>query len=227
LGDETNPMKPIQAVIFDMDGLLLDTERIALDVFLETCDDFGIGDLTPLFMQCIGTNQALGEQILKKGLWGKADYLDFSRQWEAKYHDRTTKEPVPLKEGVWSLLDGLTLLNIPRAVATSTRTGQAMEKLEKVGILKRFDAIIGGDQVLNSKPHPDIYLRAADAVDVGPENCLALEDSENGVRAGVRAGMKVIQIPDLVQPSPALMALGHTVLGSLKDVMEFVFKDVR
>jgi HAD superfamily hydrolase (TIGR01509 family) len=217
-------MNQIQAVIFDMDGLLLDTERIALGVFLETCEHFGIGDQTELFIRCIGTNQALGERILRQGLQGKADYKDFSRLWEASYQDRTSKEPVPLKEGAEELINRLSLRNIPMAVATSTKTPRAMDKLEKADILNRFAAVIGGDQVENSKPRPEIFLKAAEILLVGPERCLALEDSDNGVRAAVGAGMTVIQIPDLVQPSRELTALGHTILGSLNEVLDFVFR---
>ena len=216
-------MNGIQAVIFDMDGLLLDTERIALAVFLETCEFFGIGDQTEVFMQCVGVNQVLGDRILRQGLDGKVDYPAFSRRWEDRYRDRTLREPVPLKTGAKALLKELAKQNMPLAVATSTQTQRALEKLEKAEILDRFHAVIGGDQVEYSKPHPEIYRMAARTLGRVPEACLALEDSENGVRSAVTAGMTVIQIPDLVQPSPELRSLGHTVLGSLREVMEFVF----
>jgi beta-phosphoglucomutase-like phosphatase (HAD superfamily) len=90
--------------------------------------------------------------------------------------------------------------------------------LRKSGVLDRFQAVIGSDQVRNGKPEPDIYLKAAGLLNARPERCLALEDSENGVRAAVGAGMTVVQIPDLVQPSAELLALGHIVLDSLREV---------
>lgn len=148
----------LAAVIFDMDGLLLDSERLALAAFVETCAHFGLGDETAVFMKCIGTNQELGEQVLREGLQGKADPLAFGRLWDSKYLASTSECAVPLKSG------------------------------------------------------------AAELLRVQPANCLALEDSENGVRSALGAGMTVIQIPDLVQPSDAMRKLGHTVLESLHDV---------
>src|SRR5207253_2615312 len=120
-------------------------------------------------------------------------------------------------------LDHLDSLQIPVAVATSTKSARAMQKLGDAGIGGRFKAVIGGDQVENSKPHPDIYLKAAAALGVLAEKCLALEDSENGVRSAFSAGMTVIQVPDLVEPSEALRSLGHVILGSLREVPGYEF----
>ena len=216
-------MKQFHAVIFDMDGLLLDTESIALAAFLETCEHFALGEQTALFIQCIGTNQILGERILKEGLQGKVDYGEFARLWDSKYIERTSHTPIPLKVGAIELLKHVASLRVPVGVATSTVSARARHKLQHAGILHCFAAVIGGDQVTHSKPHPDIYLKVAATLGVQPEKCLALEDSENGVRAAVSAGMTVIQIPDLVAPSPALSALGHIILPRLNDVMHYVW----
>ena len=216
-------MRQFHAVIFVMDGLLLDTERIALSSFVETCENFGIGEQTELFMRCIGTNRALGQDVLKEGLQGKVDYLDFECVWDTKYIDCTSNRPIPLKDGTKELLEQLASLIIPVAVATSTDSVRATQRLRDAGISDKFDAIVGGDQVPNSKPHPDIYLKAAAILRVSPEKCLALEDSENGVRSALNAGMTVVQIPDLVQPSPILCSLGHIILGTLRDVASYAF----
>jgi HAD superfamily hydrolase (TIGR01509 family) len=216
-------VKQFDAVIFDMDGLLLDTERIALVAFHATCGHFGLGDETALFMRCIGTNAELGEQVLREGLEGKADHLHFARIWDANCLQRTLNQPIPLKDGAAELLEELAALGVPVAVATSTASGRAKQKLRDAGILASFRTVIGGDQVKNSKPHPDIYVKAAEVLGANPQQCLALEDSENGVRSAVGAGMTVIQIPDLVQPAPALRSLGHIVLHSLHDVRTYPF----
>ena len=216
-------MHRFHAVIFDMDGLLLDTERIALSSFVETCEHFGIGEQTELFMRCVGTNQVLAQEVLKQGLQGKIDYLQFERFWDAKYIGSTSNRPIPLKDGATDLLEYLASLLIPVAVATSTNSARAMQKLRDAGILDKFKAIVGGEQVQNSKPHPDIYLKAAAILGVRSEQCLALEDSENGVRSAFNAGMTVVQIPDLVPPSPNLCSLGHIILGSLHEVANYAF----
>lgn len=216
-------MRQFDAVIFDMDGLLLDSERIALAAFVKACEHFKLGDQKDLFIRCVGTNEVLGEAVLREGLQGKADPLEFGRLWDARYLDAISSRPIPLKPGVLELLDELREAGIPRAVATSTSSARAREKLQRAGVLDRFDAIVGGDQVRASKPHPEIYIAAAAALGVKPEKCLALEDSENGVRAALGAGMTVIQIPDLVEPSAALCALGHVILRSLDDVRRYDF----
>ena len=216
-------MRRFHAVIFDMDGLLLDSERIALEAFQDTCAYFRIGDQTELFKRCIGINQTAGQRVLKEGLHGLCDYIAFNDVWNGKYKLHT-KKPIPLKKGVCDFLKYLAKYNIPSAVATSTAHLKAAEKLKKVRIFEIFDAVIGGDQVAKSKPHPDIYLKAADALGVNANDCLALEDSENGVRSAVNAGMTVVQIPDLIQPSNDLLKLGHIVLNSLHEVMHFDFR---
>jgi HAD superfamily hydrolase (TIGR01509 family) len=216
-------MRQFHAVVFDMDGLLLDTERIALSAFVETCEHFGIGEQTALFMRCIGTNRASGEDVLKQGLEDKVDHIRFGYVWDTKYLERTSSTPIPLKDGATEFLEQLASLSMPLAVATSTDTVRATQKLRDAGILDKFSAVVGGDQAPNSKPHPDIYLRAAAILGVRASKCLALEDSENGVRSAVSAGMTVVQIPDLVQPTPGLRALGHVVLGTLRDVSKHEF----
>ena len=216
-------MTQFEAIIFDMDGLLLDTERIALATFLETCEELGLTARRELFVRCIGTNQSLGREVLREGLQGQVDHLLFEQTWDSKYADCTTNRPIPLKEGVVELLEHISSLRIPTAVATSTQTIRAQAKLGSSGILNSFHVIVGGEQVQNSKPAPDLYLRAAPILNARAGACLALEDSENGVRAAVSAGMTVVQIPDLVQPSANLLALGHVVLRSLRDVPAFPF----
>ena len=211
----------LAAVIFDMDGLLLDSERLALAAFVETCDHFGLGDQTGVFMQCVGINQPLGERVLKDGLPETVDHLAFASLWDSKCDEYMSDAVIPLKSGAAELLQDLKGFGVRTAVATSTSSSRAARKLQHSGILQDFDVIVGGEQVQRSKPFPDIYLRAAELLGIQPETCLALEDSENGVRAALGAGMTVIQVPDLVQPSAALRELGHTILGTLHDVRKW------
>jgi len=208
----------VAAVVFDMDGLLLDSERLALAAFVDTCDHFGLGDQTAVFMQCLGINQERGKRVLRDGLPGTVDHLAFARLWDSKCFERFADASIPLKSGAEELLQDLKAFGVPAAIATSTSASRATQKLQHSGILQEFDVIVGGDHVRRSKPFPDIYLKAAELLGVHPESCLALEDSENGVRSALSAGMIVIQVPDLVQPSAAMRELGHTVLETLHDV---------
>lgn len=216
-------MQNFSAVIFDMDGLILDTERLAFEAFQTTCSRFELGNLSWLFKQCIGTNDELGKATLKDGLEGIADYKAFGLAWMREYKRITVEQPIPLKHGVEELLPYIESIEIPMAVATSTQTKRAKEKLGGAGLLDYFEIVIGGDQVERGKPDPEIYLKAALALSSPPSKCLALEDSANGVKAAVAAGMTVVQIPDLVPPSDELLRLGHIVLSSLADLPKYDF----
>lgn len=208
----------INACIFDMDGLLINSERIALAVFEQTCHHYDVADRIPLYQQLLGTNSVTTRNLLTKALPTNIDVEEFVAFWEARY-GLETEQAVPLMKGVKNLMNYLESENIPKVVATSTKTYRAIEKLEKSGIAHRFSTIIGGDQIVNGKPAPDIYLKAAHYLSILPAHCLALEDSPNGVKAAWAADMQVVQIPDIVQPDDSLRALGHTILDDLDAVI--------
>lgn len=217
-------MKNFKAIIFDMDGLLLDSERIALNAFTETLHHFDQEPDNELFKRCIGTNAEMSGKIIREGLQDKVDHAVFNKIWDQKYTEKTTDKPIPLKTGVTELLAQIKEIKIPAAVATSTKTHKAEHKLRNADILDVFSFIVGGDQVERSKPHPDIYLKAAEKLGANPRNCLAFEDSENGVKSAFAAGLTVVQVPDLVAPSPSLEHLGHIIVDSLLDVLSYNFK---
>jgi HAD superfamily hydrolase (TIGR01509 family) len=203
------------AVIFDMDGLLLDSERIAKAAFQQTCNELNIEFLLNVYNKCLGTNMNRCANLLIEELPG-FEAETFIPMWNALYHEEAVMKPVPKKDGVSEFLDALQQMGIPCAVATSTRYPNAVRKLENAGIIHHFQALVGGDQVADSKPHPEIYLKAAAAINMKPADCLALEDSNNGVRAAYGAGMTVIQIPDMAPPSTDVLAFGHEVLDSMR-----------
>jgi len=211
----------VTACIFDMDGLLIDSERIAMRVYDDVCRHYNCAEQIPLYSQLLGTNQRTNRQILVKSLPTSIDVDAFLALWDVNYAEQTEKA-VPIKKGILELLDYLETANIPKAVATSTKTTKAIDKLEKCGIAHRFSTIIGGDQVSHGKPAPEIYIKAANALLTETVNCLALEDSPNGVKAAVAANMQVIQIPDTVQPDDALKSMGHIILTDAFEVSTFL-----
>lgn len=216
-----NARMMIAATIFDMDGLLIDSERIALSTFQSLCDQHALGDQFPLYLRLLGTTDATSLAILQEAFPAQLPAEPFMQSWMALYAEQT-RSAVPLMSGVTALLDHLEQIDMPKSVATSTRTEHAREKLDKSGILHRFSHVTGGDQVTHGKPSPDIYLKAAHRLGIDPAQCLALEDSPNGVRAALSAGMQVVQIPSLVQPDAEIKAWGHTVLQDLHEVIDYL-----
>jgi len=203
-----------EAAIFDMDGLLLDTERLSQDSFVEACAFYDVTFDSVFYPQLIGLDAKKGSDLLQVYLADTVSLVNFETKWQELYHDRLQQD-IPVKYGVMELLIHLKEINLPRAVATSTHNKLAHEKLHRTGLAPMFDAVVTGDMVTNGKPHPDIFLMAAKALGVTVANCIAFEDSENGVRAAVSAGMSVVQVPDLVAPSVALRRLGHHVADDI------------
>ncbi|MBF9003355.1 MULTISPECIES: HAD family hydrolase [Vibrio] len=208
-----------QAAIFDMDGLLLDTERVCMNVFQQACQAIDVPFLKDIYLNIIGRNAAGIEQTLRTGYGPDLDYPVLHEAWRSRYDAVVTQQAIPVKEGVIELLSWLKENNIPTAVATSTRREIAEIKLRLAGLDKYFDSTSTGCEVTNGKPDPEIYLLAASRLDIPAEQCLAFEDSNNGVRAAVAAQMITYQIPDLVEPSADIIELGHHIRPSLKTVL--------
>jgi len=207
-----------RALVFDMDGLLLDTERIALDAFQAACRGHGVTVDNEIYYLCIGSNNDGTREILQRALGPEFPYDRISKDWMALYHQRVSTQAVDLKDGALALLELVRRRGLPAALATSTHTALATTKLRLAGLDGYFSAVIGGDAVTRGKPDPEPYLAAARALGHSPATCWAIEDSDNGVRAAHAAGLFVLQVPDLVQPSAAVRNLGHVIVRSLYDV---------
>ncbi|WP_412497606.1 HAD family hydrolase [Vibrio furnissii] len=209
-----------QAAIFDMDGLLLDTERVCIEIFEQACQAVGVPFLRDLYLSVIGRNAAGIEATLRAGYGPDLDYMQLHNEWRTRYNAVVKHQAIPVKQGVIELLEWLKAEHIPTAVATSTQRDVASIKLRLSGLERYFDAVATGCEVSQGKPHPEIYLLAASRLDVAPAQCLAFEDSNNGVRSAVAAKMIAYQIPDLVMPSDDVVALGHRIRPTLSDVLE-------
>ena len=207
-----------RAVVFDMDGLLLNTEALARRALLEAGRAHGLR-LTDRFCELlIGVPADQCRQLLFEhhGHDAPADALFDAAS--RLLTDQIDHGLMALKPGVIELLDWLDAAGLPRAVATSSARAKAMHHLERAGIAGRFGAILCRDDVARGKPHPDLYLAAAEALAIAPALCLALEDSYNGVRAAHAAGMPVVMVPDLLPPTDEMFRLSHAVLPSLHRV---------
>lgn len=207
-----------KAAIFDMDGLLLDTERVCMRVFKQACENVNLPFFQDVYLTIIGRNAA-GIEAIFRGAYGD-DLPKLHAEWRTNYDAIVRHQAIPVKEGVIELLEWLKANNIPTAVATSTHKELAAIKLKHAGIDHYFDHLTCGCEVSNGKPDPEIYLLAAERMNVEPAQCIAFEDSNNGVISAVSASMHTFQIPDLVQPSDDIIALGHKIEPSMFNVLD-------
>ena len=210
------------ALVFDMDGLLLDTERQALQGFLHACRVNGVTPDLPTYYRCIGTRSRDTRQILIDGHGPDFPFEDVVAARRDYLTTHFKHQPAPVKDGAREILRTAADAGLPCALATSTRDPQATERLAEVGLNRYFGVKVTGDRVRSGKPDPEIYCLAAAELGIEPERCWAFEDSANGVRSAVAAGCHVLQIPDLVAPTDDIRALGHTILPSLQAANELL-----
>ena len=206
------------SVIFDMDGLMLDTEPLAARAWTDAATACGVHYDTAVNGQLVGRT-FVDCRTLILAHHGDAYPVDtVMAAWHGAYDAIVDREGLTLKPGLVELLDWLEVRSIPKAVATSTRRDRAREKLERTALLPRFAALVGGDEIAQGKPAPDIFLAAAQRLGCEPADALVLEDSEAGMIAAARAGIPAIMVPDLVQPPALIMDAPPFVVGTLHDV---------
>ena len=207
-----------QAVIFDMDGLMLDTEPLAARAWDEAAAAVGATFDPAMARRMIGHNfHDCGAMLRAESSAGYPVDAILSR-WHAAYDAIVERDGLAMKPGVLELIDWLDARGIVRAVATSTRRDRAQAKLTRTALLPRFTTLVGGDEIARGKPAPDIFLLAAERLGAPPSSCLVLEDSAPGVRAALAAGMSAIMVPDQHAPPDDILASGTLVLPTLEHV---------
>lgn len=210
------------AIIFDMDGLMLDTETLAREAWFNTMRFFGIELTDAVYLQVLGTTGARTRQIFQEA-YGEAIPIDAMYAHKQTYiDDAIAQGRISTKPGLSALLDHLDAHHIPRAIGSSTVRELVLRKLEAAGVRNRFDVIVGGDEVQHGKPAPDIFLRCAALLGMPPAQCLVLEDSDNGARAAHAAGMRCIIVPDLKPPAEDVLPLATAVVNSLDAVIGII-----
>ena len=206
-----------QAVIFDMDGLLMDSERIGLDVMHDCGHLQGYDIPIAMVRETIGSNKQSSSDFYHQffpDLDTERLFLDF----KSAMCDLAKQRRIPLKAGARELLEAVKLRRIPMAVASSSGLSTIRVYLESAGIIAYFDQIMTGNG-LPSKPAPDVFLKTAEALNTPPERCLVLEDSIHGVQAGRNAGMTVAMIPDMIPYTEDLKPFCDHVLPDLSAVI--------
>lgn len=194
----------IQGVIFDMDGVLFDTERLGLAKLLEAAGAQGLPLTREQVMQIMGANSAACEAAYRRWFGPGLDYQGLMSRWAQAIFDHIRREGMPLKKGVPQVLHELKARGYPLALATSNEPFVVDFYFEQAGMTGLMDAVVCGSQIARSKPAPDIYLEAARRLGLPPAACWGVEDSANGVRAVRAAGMTCVMVPDLKPCTPEL-----------------------
>ena len=212
----------VQAVIFDMDGLMLDSQRLATAAWTRAVATFGYCLTEDLNRQLIGRNARDADAILRATL-GAAFPVEAARTVARQFFtDLTNERGIPVKPGLGALLDFLEGRAVPTAVATSAPRAACVRHLQHAQLLKRFSVLVCGDEVAMGKPAPEIFLTAARLLGAHPEACVVLEDSFAGIRAAQAAGMIPIMVPDLLPPDADIHARAYRVVPTLDHAREVI-----
>ena len=218
------PLKPFAAVVFDMDGTLLDTELVFKEIVWDVTRTLGFEMTHEVHGRMVGSSHEATSRLLTEAYGATFPYEIFDAECRRLMHGRMA-DAVPVKPGVRELLGELKARRIPLAVATSSRSPHALTHLGTAGLLDVFQAIVTRDDVVHPKPHPEPYLTAARHLGVHALDCLAIEDSMSGVASASAAGMQTIMVPDLVQPTAEARAACVAVMASLHQLRAALFTD--
>ncbi|HEX2561149.1 HAD family phosphatase [Phenylobacterium sp.] len=209
--------RQVRAVVFDMDGLLFDTETLYFEAMKQAAAEIGREMPLDLFRSMVGlTGEGSAEQM--RAHYGREFAVEAFWADSGKRFRAMAETQLCLKAGVVELLDHLDHLGLPRAIATSSGRGTVDHHLAAQNMTERFHAIVAHGDYERGKPAPDPYLRAAERLAVDPADCLALEDSHNGVRAASSAGMMTIMVPDLLDPTDEMHGLCVRIARDLHEV---------
>lgn len=212
----------IKAVVFDMDGLMFDTEKLTYEIIRETMIEDGYEYSLDFYKTTVGKRSVDVVKLYKEKYGENFDYFLLREKNMKKFWAYTEKNGVPIKEGLYEILDFLKAKNIKIALATSTTEKSAKEILKRGKVIHFFDALICGDSVEKGKPAPDIFIKASQTLGFDVKDCLALEDSFNGIISASSAGLVTVMVPDLIEPTNEIKKLCYKVCKNLKEVITLI-----
>lgn len=213
-----------KAVVFDMDGIIFDSERLVIECWKETADKYGIVDIERACEACLGVNATETREIFKRFYGQDFPYDEYKKEMSELFHGRYDGGRLPTKVGVKELLEYLKAQGIKVGLASSTRKAVVVQELTDAGLIGYFDVVVGGDMVRKSKPDPEIFLKACEELEVVPQEAFAIEDSYNGIRAAAAGKLRPLMVPDLMPPTEEMQELAECIFETLLDVKAFLEK---
>ena len=213
------------AVVFDMDGVIFDSERAVMQCWKELAKKYNIPDIEQAVLSCTGTTMKRTREIMLETYGAEFPYDTYAKESSVIYHSRYDGGRLPMKLGVVELLTFLKEEGKKIALASSTRRQTVTNQLKDAGILDFFDQVICGDMVERSKPAPDIFLKVCEELGVKPERAYAIEDSYNGIRAAHAGKLHPIMVPDLLPETAEMRQKAEVVLSSLLEVISYLKVD--
>lgn len=211
-------MEQLRAVLFDMDGLMFDTERVSDAVWLDVANRSGFAMTSKDVSLLRGRSYEGGGAAIRERFGADFPYDALAAEAIREMSARLERH-IPLRPGLFALLDALRGMGCKMAVASSTHSGRVLRNLQRTGVRDYFSAVIGGEAVTRSKPDPEIFLLAAKTLEAPPAACMVLEDSHSGVRAGAAAGCFTVMVPDIDPPTPEMERLAGAIVPSLDAVI--------
>jgi beta-phosphoglucomutase family hydrolase len=211
-----------KAIIFDMDGLMLDSEPLYQQAWQAAAQQLGYALETDVYLSLVGRSSAEVDRLSVQIFGEQFPVQTFNELWDQHWRSLIQQQGVTLRPGLLPLLDWVEQQQIPKAIGTSSNTTEAELCLKLAGIRDRFAIVVTVDQVQAGKPAPDIFLKAASQLQVSPGDCLVLEDSNAGVQAAQAAGMSVVMVPDLQEPTDASQAIALQIFASLHEVLAWL-----
>ena len=211
-----------QAVVFDMDGVIFDTERLVIEFWKEVAKKHNIPNVEHTCIQCLGTNRVRTREIFLENYGADFPYDSYRAEVTELFNTHYKGVPLPTKPGVRELLSYLQEQDIKVGLASSTAQHLVRDEIGTAGLLPYFQTLVCGDMVEHSKPAPDIFLKACEILNADPTKSIAIEDSFNGIRSAHCAGMTPIMVPDQVQPTDEIRTLAFHVMPSLLDVLNWL-----
>lgn len=211
----------IKGAVFDMDGLMFDTETLVYNAWQKVMDDHNYKYDFEIFKQTLGKRTVDVKKMYEEMYDNNFVYATMREEANVYFRKAINDFGVPMKKGLINLLEHLKSKGIKIALATSTSSQTTMWIMGLADLKKYFNALVCGNMVTNGKPHPEVFLTAAKELQLDPQDCIALEDSINGIKSAYNAGMKPIMVPDMLEPTDEIKPMLYALCNDLDEVIQY------